>query len=278
MVNVKLIEKNRNYRGFQFVYSHYSTSNKCEMKFSIYIPDSKKKMPALYFLSGLTCTEQNFIQKSGMQKYASKYEMIIVGPDTSPRGKEVKDDTDHLLGKGAGFYLNAVTKMWKKNYNMYDYISKELPKIINENFNVLRNKQSIMGHSMGGMGALVCGVQNQKIFKSISALSPICSPSKSNLTQKAFKEYLGSQQKFCKKYDPIELFKIKQTNYKLLIDLGDKDEFIDDLYLKDFVKICKKHNQKILLRIHKNHGHGYYFISTFIKDHILFHKKILSKK
>ena len=276
MSNLTLIEKNKNFNGFQYVYSHYSKSNKCEMRFSIYLPNTNKKLPVLYFLSGLTCTEQNFIQKSGMQKYASKEEMIIVGPDTSPRGNQVPDLKESFLGKGAGFYLNATQLKWKRNYNMYDYITKELPKIVNKNFNVNLKNQGIMGHSMGGMGSLVCGVLNKKIFKSISAFAPICDPSKSAFSYNAFTKYLGKKNNKWNLYNPIELFKKNKISNKILIDQGLSDEFIKDLYLDDFIKVCKKNNQKILLRKHKDHGHGYYFISTFIKDHIKFHKKLLS--
>ena len=144
MSYLTLIEKNKNINGFQYVYSHYSKSNKCEMRFSIYLPNTNKKLPVLYFLSGLTCTEQNFIQKSGMQKYASKEKIIIIGPDTSPRGNQVPDSKESFLGQGAGFYLNANQRKWKKNYNMYDYITKELPELVNKNFNVNIKKQGII--------------------------------------------------------------------------------------------------------------------------------------
>ena len=276
MSNLKLIEKNKNFNGFQCVYSHYSKANKCEMRFSIYLPNTNKKLPVLYFLSGLTCTEQNFIQKSGMQKYASKEKIIIIGPDTSPRGNQVPDSKESFLGQGAGFYLNANQSKWKKNYNMYDYITKELPELVNKNFNVNIKKQGIMGHSMGGMGSLVCGALNKKIFKSISAFAPICDSSKSAFSGNAFTKYLGKRNKQWNLYNPIEIFKKNKINNKILIDQGLNDEFIKDLYLDDFIKICKKNNQKILIRKHKDHSHGYYFISTFIKDHIKFHKKLLS--
>ena len=245
MSNLKLIEKNKNFNGFQCVYSHYSKSNKCEMRFSIYLPNTSKKLPVLYFLSGLTCTEQNFIQKSGMQKYASKEKIIIIGPDTSPRGNQVPDSKESFLGKGAGFYLNATQIKWKKNYNMYDYITKELPELVNKNFNVNIKKQGIMGHSMGGMGSLVCGALNKKIFKSISAFAPICDPSKSAFSGNAFTKYLGKRNKQWNLYNPIEIFKKNKINNKILIDQGLNDEFIKDLYLDDFIKICKKNNQKI---------------------------------
>ena len=276
MTKLQLIEKNRNFDGFQYTYAHYSRSNKCEMRFSIYLPDSNIKLPVLYFLSGLTCTEQNFIQKSGMQKYASKEKIIVVGPDTSPRGKKIIDHKNNFLGKGAGFYLNATSSKWKKNYNMYNYITKELTEIINKNFNINIRKQGIMGHSMGGMGALVCGILNKKIFKSISALSPICNPAKSNFSYNAFTEYLGKKNDLWNQYNPYELFKTYKINKKILIDQGENDEFINDLYLDDFIKVCKKNKQKILIRKHKDHGHGYYFISSYIKDHIRFHKKLLA--
>ena len=237
MNNLKLIEKNKNFNGFQCVYSHYSKSNKCEMRFSIYLPNTNKKLPVLYFLSGLTCTEQNFIQKSGMQKYASKEKIIIIGPDTSPRGNQVPDSKESFLGQGAGFYLNANQSKWKKNYNMYDYITKELPELVNKNFNVNIKKQGIMGHSMGGMGSLVCGALNKKIFKSISAFAPICDSSKSAFSGNAFTKYLGKRNKQWNLYNPIEIFKKNKINNKILIYQGLNDEFIKDLYLDDFIKI-----------------------------------------
>ena len=159
---------------------------------------------------------------------------------------------------------------------MYNYITKDLPEIINMNFNISKTKQGIMGHSMGGMGALVCGVLNKKKFKSISVFAPICDPTKSEFSRKAFREYLGNNKDQWNLYNPVELFKKNKINNKILIDQGESDEFINDLYLDDFIKVCKQNKQKILLRKHKDHGHGYYFISSYIKDHIRFHKKLLS--
>jgi len=275
MTKIKILEKSRNFDGYQLVCSHTSKVNSCEMKFSIYLPDSKKKLPVLYFLSGLTCTEQNFIQKSGAQKYASKYKIIVVGPDTSPRGANVPNHPDSFIGQGASFYLNATTKKWKKNYQMYDYLIHELTETINKNFNVKQNNQGIMGHSMGGLGALVCGIKNKKKFKSLSALAPICSPSQSNFSINAFNKYLGTNKKIWESYDPCKLFKKNTFPSKILIDQGLKDAFINDLYFQDFIKICKTNYQKINFRLRKNHDHGYYFISSFIEDHILHHSNIL---
>lgn len=277
MTKVKILENNRMFEGYQLVCSHQSKSTLTEMKFSIYIPDSRKQLPVLYFLSGLTCTEQNFIQKSGMQKYASKHKIIVVAPDTSPRGKKIKDHSNNFIGQGAGFYLNASTFGWNKNYKMYDYIIKELPKLINSNFNIANLKQGIMGHSMGGMGALVCAINNIDKFKSLSVLAPICDPINSNFSYQAFNKYLGSNKRLWKKYSPLELFKNDTFPGKILIDQGEKDAFINQLFYKEFLSICKKSKQKIKFRFHKNHGHGYYFISTFIKDHIVHHSKILNR-
>ena len=174
------IDKYRCFNGFQEVYSHNSFSNKCNMRFALYTPDKKENVPVLFFLSGITCTEQNFIQKSGYQQFASKNEIAVVVIDTSPRGNDIPDDDDFKLGKGAGFYLNATQKEWSINYNMYDYICLDLPKLIHENFDFSKKNIGIFGHSMGGGGAIQCAIKNPNLFKSVSAFSPICSLQKSN--------------------------------------------------------------------------------------------------
>ena len=274
---INIVEKNRSFNGYQLVYSHQSKSTMTEMRFSVYLPDSRKRLPVLYFLSGLTCTEQNFIQKSGIQQHASNHQIVVVGPDTSPRGKDVPDHKDNFIGHGASFYLNATTSKWKKNYKMYDYIVKELPEIINNNFNVYRNKQGIMGHSMGGHGALVCGLRNPKKFKSISALAPICSTINSNFSINAFTNYLGKNKSTWEEYDSTKVLSKYTKSSEILIDQGLKDEFINELKYNDLLKACKKNNQKISFRLHKNFTHNYYFISSFIEDHLVHHLKILKK-
>ena len=272
---LNLVEKHRCFNGYQEVYSHKSLSNKCTMQFALYTPDKKKNVPVLYFLSGITCTEQNFIQKSGYQKFASEHKIAVVVPDTSPRGDDIPDDEDYKLGKGAGFYLNATEQTWSENYNMYDYISFELPKLINENFNFSKIQIGIFGHSMGGGGAIQCAIKNKKLFKSVSAFSPICSLHKSSFAKEARDKYLGNNIDTINLFDPIFLIDNNDNLDQIKIDVGLNDEFFNDLYISDFEKICEKQNQKLIINMHDGYDHGYYFIQSFIEDHFKFHSLIL---
>ena len=274
---MKLIEKHRCFNGDQEIYSHDSLSNKCQMQFAVYSPENKINVPVLYFLSGITCTEQNFIQKSGYQKFASENEIAIVVPDTSPRGENVIDNEDYRLGKGAGFYLNATSKKWSQNYNMYDYICLELPKLINQNFNFSRSQIGIFGHSMGGGGAIQCAIKNKKLFKSVSAFSPICSLHKSNFAKEARDKYLSNDIQLINSYDPLYLLKHSENVEHIKIDVGLDDEFLDDLFIADFEKICIEKKQKLIINKHRGYDHGYYFIQSFMEDHIKFHISLLNQ-
>ena len=274
---INLIEKHRCFNGFQEIYNHDSLSNNCKMQFSLYTPDKKENVPVLFFLSGITCTEQNFIQKSGYQKFASKNEIAIVVPDTSPRGDKIPDDDDFKLGKGAGFYLNASEQKWSRNYNMYDYVCFELTKLINEHFDFSKKSIGIFGHSMGGGGAIQCAIKNQNLFKSVSAFSPICSLHKSNFAKEARDKYLGNNIDYINRYDPSYLIQNNENLNSIKIDVGLADEFYDDLYINDFENICEKQNQKLIINKHKGYDHGYYFIQSFMEDHFNFHLSILKK-
>ena len=273
---LNLIEKHRCFNGFQEVYSHNSSSNKCNMQFALYTPNKKEGIPVIFFLSGITCTEQNFIQKSGFQKFASENEIAVVVPDTSPRGENIPDDENYKIGKGAGFYLNASEKIWSDNYNMYDYICSELPELINENFDFSKTKIGIFGHLMGGGGAIQCALKNQNTFKSVSAFSPICSLKNSAFAELAREKYLGNNIDLINSYDPIFLIENSNNLDHLKIDVGLSDEFLNDLYISDFENICEKQNQKLLINKHKGYNHGYYFIQSFIEDHLNFHALILN--
>ena len=274
---INLVENKRSFKGFQKVFKHESTSNKSLMHFAVYEPDISKNCPVLYFLSGLTCTEQNFIQKSGFQQFASNYKIAVVVPDTSPRGKDIADSDDFKLGQGAGFYINATNDVWSKNYNMYDYIVKELTEIIDNNFNFSKTQIGIFGHSMGGGGAIQCAFKNPKYFKSLSAFSPICSLYKSNFAQLALKNYFNNDSNLINSFDPMYLSKDQKHLFdNILIDVGLKDEFINDLFIDEFVKECDKIGQKTNFRKHLDFGHDYYFIQSFIKDHFDFHSNILN--
>lgn len=219
----KLVSSAKCFGGWQKVFSFFSNELQCETRFSAYIPpdvDEQKPAPVLYWLSGLTCTEENFIVKSGFQKYASKEKIIVIGPDTSPRGCNIEgEDKDWDFGTGAGFYVDATTDNYRKHYRMYSYITKELPKVVEENFPVIKGVQSIFGHSMGGHGALICALKNPGFYKSVSAFAPISNPMASAWGQKCFTGYLGANQDDWKEWDATELIgHYKGPDLNLLID------------------------------------------------------------
>lgn len=226
---ISRLSSSRCFGGYQRVYTHFSEVLKCKMNFSIYIPPQAEdtKVPVLYWLSGLTCTEQNFIQKAGAQRYAAEHGVIIVGPDTSPRGCNIEGEDDSWdLGTGAGFYINATEDKWKNHYRMYSYVTEELPDIIVKNFPVIQEKQSIFGHSMGGHGALICALKNPGKYCSVSALAPISNPVEANWGKKIFSAYLGENKELWKNWDATHL--VKKYNgppLTILIDQGTEDEF-----------------------------------------------------
>ncbi|XP_068686796.1 S-formylglutathione hydrolase-like isoform X1 [Montipora foliosa] len=266
--------------GYQKVFKHHSSELKCDMKFGVYVPPhaTKEKVPVLYWLSGLTCTEQNFITKAGAQRTAAEQGILIVAPDTSPRscGIEGEDDS-YDFGTGAGFYIDATVHKWKTNYRMFSYITKELPALIASNFPVLPEKQSVFGHSMGGHGALICFLKNPGFYKSVSAFSPICNPMQCPWGQRAFTGYLGSNKETWKEYDATELMK----NYDgpipdILIDQGTKDQFYpSELLPENLVEACKSKKVPVTLRMQEGYDHSYYFISSFVEDHIKHHARFL---
>lgn len=271
------LERHASFGGWQEVYKHESEVLKCSMNFSIYIPpnDDNEKLPVIYWLSGLTCNEQNFITKAGAQKYASEHKVIIVAPDTSPRGEGVPNDESYDLGQGAGFYLNATQAPWAENYRMYDYIVDELRSLIDQHFPT--NKvQSIMGHSAGGHGALVIGLRNPEIYKSISAFSPIVAPSQVPWGQKAFIAYLGTDQALWSNYDAVELIKSSSVKMPILVDQGSEDSFLkEQLKPEILTDVCREKDYPITLNMRDGYDHSYYFIASFIEKHIKFHSSYL---
>ena len=280
MAEITLKQKHRSFGGWTEFYSHESHSTNTRMSFSVFRPDNEKqneKLPALLFLSGLTCNEENFITKAGAQKWASENDLMIICPDTSPRGTDIpgeRDDWD--FGQSAGFYVNATTDLWKKNYNMYSYIVSEIPEILETNFNADMGRIAISGHSMGGHGALVIGLRNPEIFKSISAFSPICAPIQCPWGEKAFSNYLGEHRESWNQYDASEIVKNNKSEMPILIDQGTDDKFLDE-QLKPgiFAESCMVSGTELNLRMHEGYDHSYYFVSSFIKDHIEFHIKNL---
>jgi S-formylglutathione hydrolase len=265
--------------GWQKRYQHSSLVNHCTMTFSIYLPPQSEttRVPVLYWLSGLTCTDENFMQKAGVQRIASKLGIAIVAGDTSPRGEGVKDDASgaYDLGLGAGFYVNATQHPWNKHYHMYDYVTCELPGLINSNFPV-NDICSISGHSMGGHGALMIGLRNPEKYSSVSAFSPIVNPIQSPWGIKAFSHYLGEDRSTWKQYDSCELLMGLDTPMTppVLIDQGDKDEFLNDqLKPENLQHILKEKDYPIELRYQPEYDHSYFFISSFIEEHMQFHSK-----
>lgn len=277
-MNLKLIEKHCTFGGEHYKYNHYSEGLHCDMTFSIYLPSNKenKKIPLIWWLSGLTCTDDNFSQKSGFQRLAAKHQVAVLIPDTSPRGEHVADDEAWDLGKGAGFYLNATQEPWTKNYNMYTYITEELSAIASTLVPNFSGKESIMGHSMGGHGALVIGMKNAKRFKAISAFSPILSPSQVPWGIKAFSTYLGEDKAAWKQWDASEL--IKETGIPpILISQGTADNFYpEQLEETTFLENAQANNKEVTYKEIDGYDHSYFFIATFLEDHFAFHMKHLS--
>jgi S-formylglutathione hydrolase len=275
---MQLISNQQSFSGQQQVYRHFSKALNCEMNFAIYVPQHSKgqTLPVIYWLSGLTCTEQNFITKAGAQQYASQHQVIVVAPDTSPRGEKIADDSAYDLGQGAGFYLNATQRPWSMHYRMYDYIVYELRHLVDQYF-PSNGQQSIMGHSMGGLGALVIGLRNPNLYLSISAFSPIVAPLQSAWGQKAFQHYLGSDQATWAQYDPIALLKTSAQHPPILIDQGLKDEFYPNQLHTDELASFKHHRQ-LKVNLRPDYDHSYYFIQSFIGQHITFHMQSLKRQ
>lgn len=276
---MQLVETHRIFGGEQQILRHYSSVLDCEMTFAAFVPSKAQHTPCpvLYFLSGLTCTEQNFTTKAGFQRYAEEQGLIVIAPDTSPRGEQVQDAPEYDLGQGAGFYLNATQATWNAHFKMYDYITQELPALVNQQFNT-NGKQSICGHSMGGLGALVIALRNPETYASVSAFSPIVTPSQVGWGEKAFTAYLGTDKTQWENYDPTTLILAsKRTPAPILIDQGLADNFYpDQLKPEIFAQACEKMNVPANIRYHEGYDHSYYFIATFIADHIRFHSDHLN--
>lgn len=279
-----LTEKSRNqsFGGTTRFYSHPSESCACDMNFAVYVPPQAKDkpVPVLYYLSGLTCTEKNVIEKANAQRYAAEYGLMLIAPDTSPRGVNLPGEDDSWdFGSGAGFYVNATEQPWAKHYQMYDYITVELPALIQQTFAVSGTRAGIMGHSMGGHGALICGLKNPDKYASISAFAPIAAPSQCAWGKKAFTGYLGADKNSWADYDATELMKQgHKSDEMILIDQGNADQFLSERQLlpEEFAAACIQNGQSLTLRHQPNYDHSYYFIATFMEDHIRHHAEALS--
>ncbi|KRA45344.1 S-formylglutathione hydrolase [Pseudoxanthomonas sp. Root630] len=263
--------------GWQDVYRHRSEVLGCDMTVGVYLPPQAEQgpCPVLYWLSGLTCTEQNFITKAGAQRYAAEHGIILVAPDTSPRGEDVADADGYDLGKGAGFYVNATQAPWASHYRMYDYIVDELPAWV-EADPVASGRRAISGHSMGGHGALTIALKNPGRYRSVSAFSPIVAPSQVPWGQKAFAAYLGDDREAWKAYDTVELVGQAREKLPLLVDQGDADEFLQGQLKPELLQAAAaKAGHPLTLRLQPGYDHSYYFIASFIGEHIAHHAAAL---
>lgn len=277
------ISSSRTFGGTQSVYAHMSEACHCEMKFSVFTPPVEihgaGPYPTLFWLSGLTCTEQNFIIKSGFQRYAADLGFMVIGPDTSPRGPdhdgaEVPDDPEGSFdfGIAAGFYLNATQDPWAKNYQMYDYVADELPSLVKGNLPSDAGRMGIFGHSMGGHGALTVHLKNPDQFRTCSAFAPIAAPSEGPWGQKAFTNYLGENRKSWAAYDATNLVAEKPSAADILIDQGAADEWLDAELKPDiFASAAHAAGQSLTLRMQDGYDHSFYFIATFLEDHFRWH-------
>lgn len=276
---MELLEEHHCYEGRQQRWRHDSTVLNCAMTFSIFLPpvDETARPPVLYWLSGLTCNDENFTTKAGAQRVAAELGIVLVMPDTSPRGDDVADDAGYDLGKGAGFYLNATQQPWASHYRMYDYLRDELPALITQTFAV-SERCAISGHSMGGHGALIMALKNPGRFTSVSAFAPIVNPTQVPWGQKAFSHYLGDDATRWQAWDSCALMLASQPEHAIptLIDQGDADQFLaGQLQPAVLAEAARQTAWPLTLRIQPGYDHSYYFIATFIEDHLRFHAEHL---
>ena len=276
------LAENKIFGGRQLQYKHSSVVLSCEMQFSIYLPPQaeQQRVPVLYWLSGLTCNDQNFVTKAGAQQFASQHGIAVVCPDTSPRGEGVPDDPEGAwdFGLGAGFYVNASQEPWNQHYQMYDYVVQELPALINDNFQVDPKRTGISGHSMGGHGALTIGLKNPDQFRSISAFSPIVSPLNCPWGEKALGNYIGQNREDWQRYDACRLIANGAEKMPMLIDQGLADDFLESqLKTELLVSAGESADYPVQVRYHEGYDHSYYFIASFIGEHIAFHAQAMHR-
>lgn len=277
-LSVRQVESHRSFGGTQEVWEHASRALNCVTRFGVFLPPqaAQRRCPVLYWLSGLTCTEQNFITKAGAQRYAAETGVILIAPDTSPRGEGVFDDPAWDLGAGAGFYVDATEPPWSTHYRMHDYVARELPVLVESHFPATAAR-SISGHSMGGHGALVIALKHPGRYRSVSAFSPIVAPSHVPWGAKAFTAYLGSDRETWKAWDACELIAHTAEKLPLLVDQGEADEFLArELQPERLREACAKAGHPLNLRVHPGYDHSYYFIASFIGEHVAYHARALA--
>ncbi len=274
-MTLELVSQAKSFDGWHKQYTHTSKVNQCTMRFAIYLPpqaSAENPVPVVYWLSGLTCTDENFMQKAGAHRVAADLGVAIVAPDTSPRGDDVPDDPQgaYDFGLGAGFYVNATQAPWNRHYHMYDYVVNELPALIEDVFPVTRQR-AISGHSMGGHGALTIGLKNPHKYVAISAFSPICNPMNCPWGKKALGEYLGDDRETWREYDASELMRTATVHRPVLVDQGEADQFLQEQLMPEaLVSAASQSSYPLQLRRHEGYDHSYYFIASFIENHLRF--------
>ena len=274
---METISENRCFGGVQGVYKHSSDVTGCEMTFGLFLPEEAADgpVPVLWYLSGLTCTHENAMVKAGAQAWAAEQGIALVFPDTSPRGAGVADDEAYDLGQGAGFYVNATQTPWAPHFNMWDYVTEELPQLVTGNFNIDADRQSITGHSMGGHGALTIAMRLPGRFRSVSAFAPICHPTAGDWGRKQLSAYLGDAPEAWAAHDATLLMRGEGLDIPLLVDTGSDDQFLDLLMPEAFAEAVNARRVPAQLRLQKGYDHSYFFVSTFMEDHIAFHAEAL---
>ncbi len=274
---LEILSENRCFGGTQGVYAHTSETCQCDMTFAAYLPPAAETgpVPALWFLSGLTCTHENAMTKAGLQQAAAEQGIAIIYPDTSPRGEGVADDEAYDLGQGAGFYVNASEAPWAPHFQMYDYVTKELPALIQKSLPI-SGAFGITGHSMGGHGALTLAMRNPELFQSVSAFAPIANPTASDWGRKQLNAYLGADEAGWARHDACLLLKDVGWSSDILVDQGTDDQFIDLLKPEALAEAAATSRIPMTFRLHKGYDHSYYFVSSFVADHVAWHAERLS--
>ena len=274
---MKTLSENKAFGGVQGVYSHSSEACACDMTFGLFLPQEAADgpVPVLWYLSGLTCTHENAMIKAGAQVWAAEQGIALVFPDTSPRGEGVADDEDYDLGQGAGFYVNATEAPWAPHFRMWDYVAEELPALLADRFATDPDRQAITGHSMGGHGALTLAMGLPGRYRSVSALAPICNPSASDWGAKQLTAYLGSDRAAWARHDATLAMRERGFDGPILIDTGTEDQFIDLLRPQALAEAIAERRQQATMRLQPGYDHSYFFVSSFMEDHVAFHAQAL---
>ena len=276
---LKVLSEHACFGGVQGFYEHASRQCATGMRFSVYRPPQHgtRPLPVLYYLAGLTCTEETFAVKAGAQRFAAELGLVLVSPDTSPRAARLPGDDEHWdFGLGAGFYVDATQPPWSSHYRMYSYVVRELPEVVAAHFGPLSGRQGIFGHSMGGHGALVCALRNPGRYASVSALAPVSAASRCPWGEKALARYLGADRESWRAYDAAELARAKRYGGMLLVDQGRADKFLEEQLKPELLReACAASGTALELRLHDSYDHGYYFIGTFVEDHLRHHARLL---